>query len=318
MWASWRTYCLMSERPLPLIIYIPGLLPKPEPEAHREALLRCLLAGVRRIDEPVAEFIEANDSTFEIVSWTYDFYRQYRDITIDAAAIDGVIEQPAASAADIAEASSWERRLTRWIYTLGDYMPFLIPHFATERMEVHLRDLRRYVHDVNEIAAHTRRLLKMPLQAATLAQRPILLIAHSMGSVIAFDSLWELSHEGRERAHIDLLLTMGSPLGQRYVQERLKGATKTGYDRYPGNIRRWKNLAAVGDLTALDRALVNDFGEMLELGLLESFEDEAVNTHYRLNGELNVHAEYGYLVNEKTAHTIVSWWRGLERKPESR
>ena len=40
--------------------------------------------------------------------------------------------------------------------------------------------------------------------------------------------------------------------------------------------------------------------------------------HYRLNGELNVHAEYGYLVNEKTAHTIVSWWRGLDARPRAR
>jgi hypothetical protein len=302
----------MSDRAQPLIVYIPGLLPKPEPEVHREALLRCLLAGVRRVDETVADTIAANDSQFGVVSWTYDFYRQHRDMAMDAAAIDAVIEQEAPSPADIAEASSWKRRLTRWIFTLGDFMPFLIPHVANERMEVHLRDLLRYVHDVDGIAAHTRRMLKVLLQAATLAQRPILLIAHSMGSVIAYDSLWELSHEGRDRAHVDLLLTMGSPLGQRFLQKRLKGAAKTGYGRYPTNIRAWKNLAAVGDLTSLDRALVNDFAEMLELGLLENFEDEAVLNHYRLNGELNVHAEYGYLVNEKTAHTIVSWWRGLD------
>lgn len=302
----------MSDKALPLIVYIPGLLPKPEPEVHRDALLRCLLAGVKRVDESVAAAISADSGTFEIVSWSYDFYRQHRDIAIDADAIKTVIEQPAASAADIAEAASWKRRLTRWIYALGDLMPFLIPHVASERMEVHLRDLRRYLSDVDGIAAHTRRMLKVPLQAASLAHRPILLIAHSMGSVIAYDSLWELSHEGRERAYVDLLLTMGSPLGQRYMQKRLKGATKTGYGRYPSNIRVWKNLAAVGDLTALDRALVNDFGEMLELGLLEDFEDQTLTTHYRLDGELNVHAEYGYLVNEKTAHTIVSWWRGLD------
>jgi hypothetical protein len=307
----------MSDRVQPLIIYVPGLLPKPEPEVHREALLRCLLAGVRRVDETVAEAISADSNAFEVISWTYDFYRQHRDISIDLDAIAAVIEQPAASADDIAEASSWKRRLTRWIYTLGDLMPFLIPHVASERMEVHLRDLLRYISDADGIAAHTRRRLKVPLQAATLAHRPILLIAHSMGSVIAYDSLWELSHEGRERAHVDLLLTIGSPLGQRYMQKRLKGAAKSGYGRYPGNIRVWKNLAATGDLTALDRALVDDFGEMLELGLLEDFVDQTVTTHYRLNGELNVHAEYGYLVNETTAHTVVSWWRGLDALQDS-
>ena len=49
---------------------------------------------------------------------------------------------------------------------------------------------------------------------------------------------------------------------------------------------------------------------MLELGLLQSFEDELLLTHFRLDGELNVHSEYGYLANEKTARTIVAWWRG--------
>ena len=301
----------MSQQAAPLIIYIPGLLPKPEPEAHHEALRRCLLAGVRRVDEQVADAIAANENSFETVSWTYDFYRQHRDISIDSEAISAVIEQRSATGEDIAEATSWKRRLTRWVYTLGDLMPFLIPHVASERMEVHLRDLRRYVGNDNGIADHTRRMLKVLLQAGTLAQRPILLIAHSMGSVIAYDSLWELSHDGRDHGQVDLLLTLGSPLGQRYMQRRLKGADHSGYGRYPSNIRRWKNLAAVGDLTSLDRELGNDFTEMLELGLLESFEDEAITTHYRLNGELNVHAEYGYLVNEETAHTIVEWWRGL-------
>ena len=48
---------------------------------------------------------------------------------------------------------------------------------------------------------------------------------------------------------------------------------------------------------------------MLELGLLESFEDEEMLNYFRLDDALNVHAEYGYLVNEKTALTIAKWWR---------
>lgn len=293
----------------PLILYIPGLLPKPEPAIHRDALARCLLTGVRRIDPAVADSIETAEA-FDVVSWTYDFYGAHHDFEIDRAAVDAVIEQPEASEKDITEATSWSRRLTRWIYRLGDRLPFLIPHVASERMAVHLRDLQRYLRDDNGIATHARRMLKMRLRAADEAGHPVLLIAHSMGSVIAYDSLWEMSHSSRDRLRLDMLLTMGSPLGQRYMQKRLNGAGQPGYARFPTNIGRWKNLAAIGDLTALDRELTDDFDGMLELGLLESFEDERLLNWFRLDGQLNVHAEYGYLVNEKTARTIVEWWRG--------
>jgi hypothetical protein len=300
----------MNDRTRPLIIYVPGLLPKPAPELHREALLRCLLTGVRRVDEDVARQIETSPGAFDLVSWTYDFYREHRDMALDAAAIEAVIEQRGASKQDIAEATSWKRQLGRGAYALVDMLPFLIPHVASERVALHLRDLRRYQGDVNGIAAHMRRMLKMPLRAATEAHRPVLLIGHSMGSVIAYDSLWELSHVGRDHVKVDTFLTMGSPLGQRYMQKRILGAGKSGFDRYPNIIRRWINLSAVGDLTALDPYLVHDFGEMLELGLVGRIDDELMFTHFRLNGELNVHAEYGYFVNEKTAHTIIKWWRG--------
>ncbi len=293
----------------PIVLYIPGLLPKPEPGVHREALLRCLLAGLKRVDEPVAEAISSTTGGFDIVSWTFDFYREHRDIALDAEAIENVINQPTASERDIARASSWRRRLARWVYTLGDRLPFLIPHIANERTELHLRDLHRYVANDNGIAEHTRRMLKIPLRAAKKGRHPLLLIAHSMGSVIAYDTLWEMSRNDSNDAVVNLLLTMGSPLGQRYMQKRIKGHGLTGRQRYPANIGDWTNLAAVGDLTAIDPRLRNDFGEMLELGLVESFEDKAIYNYFRLDGVLNVHAEYGYLVNEETARTVANWWR---------
>ena len=94
---------------LPLILYVPGLLTKPEPRQHRDALFRCLIAGVRRQSEKVALDIAANLHCFDLVSWNYDFYCEHRDYNLDAAAVDAVIEQPQATEADVSEAQSWQR-----------------------------------------------------------------------------------------------------------------------------------------------------------------------------------------------------------------
>ncbi len=48
---------------------------------------------------------------------------------------------------------------------------------------------------------------------------------------------------------------------------------------------------------------------MLDLDLVESFEDAEIHTWYRMSGVQNVHSEYGYLVNEVTARTVADWWR---------
>ena len=55
--------------------------------------------------------------------------------------------------------------------------------------------------------------------------------------------------------------------------------------------------------------LNNYFGEMIRLGLVEDIEDLETYNYYRMNGVLNVHAEYGYLVNEVAANVIRKWWR---------
>jgi len=299
----------MAAKPDPLIIYVPGLMPKPEPHSHRRELLRCLIEGIHRIDPETAAELSGRSACFEIVSWTYGFYGEHYDINLDLAGIETLLKQQDPTAADIAEAVSWRRGLLRTIYKAGDILPFLIPRLADETLELHLRDLRRYTKNVNDIAEKTRRLLKDPLQMAAQADRPILLLAHSMGSVIAYDALWQLSRGQSGEVSVDTLITLGSPLGQRYIQRRLLGHQEQGARRYPDNIRRWVNLAACGELTALDTELRNDFGEMETLGLLESIEDLKMFNYFRQDGDLNVHAEYGYLVNKVTARQVRDWWR---------
>ncbi|MEX0976967.1 MAG: hypothetical protein WDZ50_07715 [Woeseia sp.] len=293
----------------PLMLYVPGLRAKPPPPVHRRELFRCLVEGVRRIDAQAAVAIQQQESCFDVVSWTYDFYGKHRDIELDLPAIGRLLQQPEATQEDIRQAVSLKRRALRWLYHLADYLPFLVPQLADERLELHLRDLRRYVHNEFEVADAIRRLVSLPLRAAAKAGRPILLIGHSMGSVIGYEALWQMSRDSDEDVRVDLFLTMGSPLGQRTIQRGLKGSKDRGVSRYPRNIRRWVNIAAFGELTAIDMTLRNDFAGMIEAGLVDEIEDHAVFNYYRADGELNVHAEYGYLINKACATQICNWWR---------
>jgi hypothetical protein len=289
----------------PLIVYIPGLKPKPEPGAHRRELFRCLLEGIRRFDPETAKVLNDNNDVFEIVSWTYDFYGEHRDISRDQEDIDSLLEKRQASDSDLAIAVSWKRRLLRWMFRTADFLPFTIPKIATEELELHLRDLNRYVQNRNGAADAARCKLKTVLNNAAAAERPVLLLAHSMGSVIAYDALWQLSQETGHDTRVHLLVTMGSPLGQKLIQRRLLSSTE---QRYPRNIGSWINLAAIGELTAIDMTLKSDFGEMVDLGLVADIDDRAMYNYYHLHGTLNVHAEYGYLVNEVTASIVSDWW----------
>ncbi len=293
----------------PLVLFVPGLKPKPEPAAHRELLRRCLEAGLARVEPDVARQFAAAAADFDLVAWTYDFYGEHRDVALDAPCVEALLAKGDADARDRAEAASWRRRVLRSLHRLGDRVPFLIPHLADENVALHLRDLRRYVKNVNDVAEVTRRHLKVPLRAAAAAGRPVLLLAHSMGSVIAWDALWQLSRDPHYDGRVSLLMTLGSPLGQRYIQKRLLGRNEAGRARYPQVIDRWVNVAAVGELTALDGRLSGDFAPMLQYGLLDSLEDVQTWNWYRDHGALNVHAEYGYLANADTARYVADWWR---------
>ncbi len=297
---------------LPLILFVPGLRPKPEPNVHATELFRCLHEGLRRVDDALASSVMRHRECFELVAWNFPFYREHHDIAIDRPGIEAVIEQQGPTSEDIVYANSWKRRALRAAFVAADHLPFLIPRLADKKTLQHLRDLSRYVRNHQQLAQATRDLLKTPLLAAMRTERPVLLIGHSMGSVIAYDSLWELSHQSFEKITLDSLLTIGSPLGQRLVQKRLLGASNEGRDQYPLNIGRWINISAVGDLTSVDAKLANDFGEMVSLGLSSMVVDHSTYNYFRNGGHggsHNVHAEYGYLVATETADTIAQWWR---------
>jgi len=292
------------------IIFVPGKNPKPPPDMHRRQLLRCLLHGVRRIDPDIADDIAASDS-FYLVAWNALVYDTQRDIEEDKRWIDQLLLRQSYREADIREARPLKYRLTRAMYQVGDHIPWLIPLIPDRRVKLSIRDTEIYFSNRGNIGARIRDLQKQPLREAAAGGKRVLLIGHSMGSIIAYDALWELDHlEGVKRC-VDCFLTIGSPLGMHYVQRRLIGMGRGRNRVYPQNIRQWVNIAARGDLVALDPSLADDFRDMLRRHNVQSITDikNGVYNVYRDNHGLNVHKSYGYLVNPHVARVIAKWWK---------
>ncbi len=292
------------------IIFVPGKNPKPAPELHRKQLLRCLLHGVRRIDPGVAAAIDASNS-FLLIAWNGLLYQTQRDINDDRHWVDRLLLQESHHDVDIREARPVRYRMARAMYQVGDHLPWLIPLIPDRRVKLSIRETEIYFSNHGNIGCRIRGLQKQALRETAAAGDRVLLIGHSMGSVIAYDSLWELGHLEGLRRCADCFLTIGSPLGMHYVQRRLIGLGNSKPRIYPQNIRRWVNIAARGDLVALDPTLSDDFGEMVRRQDVASITDmnAGVYNYYRDGHGLNVHKSYGYLVNPHVARVITNWWK---------
>jgi hypothetical protein len=292
------------------IIFVPGKNPKPEPEQHKKLLWRSMLEGVRRSEPELVSDIGAHFDWFKLIAWNYLYYHQVKDVSRDLPWIDALINKHGPTAEDIEDTKTWQRKLAKIYFSAGDIFPFVIPLLPKVIRHIQI-ETRRYFQNENNIASEIRELLKQELRPMLTANEEVLLIGHSLGSVIAYDTLWELSHLEQLPGKIDLFLTLGSPLGMNYVQRRLMGADQKDKKQYPNNIRHWVNISSVGDITALDREFRDDFSHMLEYGMVESIEDhsEAIYNFFRNEEGLNVHRSYGYLVNPAVGYIIADWWR---------
>jgi len=292
---------------VPRILYVPGLRAKPPPAFHREILWRCLLEGVRRADPLAAAGLAAAPECLHLALWGHLFYESYRDVQLDDAGIAALLADAHPGRDSIREVFSLKSRTDYLAHLCGDRFPWLISWLATEDTRINMAASERYFRNVDGVGDRIREVLRRELQQSWAAGERVLLMAHSFGSVIAWDTLWSLKGEG---GPIDLFLTLGSPLGTRYIQSRLMGATATGAARYPQGIRRWHNLAAVGGLTALGHRFANDFAEMRQLGLVAGISDRTdLLNPFRSADGLNVHKCYGYFVNAATGEAIARWWR---------
>lgn len=295
------------------ILFVPGKNPKPDPQKHINYLRRCLIEGVSRHSSKAADEI-LDQNAFELCAWNHHFYQQHLDFSPQLGSIDNVCRKTRASAKDKLFATTWKIALSRLMYKVGDQFPGLIDTLADQHVKAMIHDTDRYFNNTDNIADQVRQILVENILDCTKNCK-ILLIGHSMGSIISYDTLFQLQKNQEEAITfkpklVDTFLTLGSPLGLKFTQERLLGFSKTDTEQLPANIKAWHNVSARGDLVSVDTTLADDFGLMKKAGLVDDIVDHTdhVFNWYRNSEGYNFHSSYGYLVEPTTSKIISDWW----------
>jgi pimeloyl-ACP methyl ester carboxylesterase len=131
-----------------------------------------------------------------------------------------------------------------------------------------------------------------------LKDEKLMLIAHSMGTIIAYDVLRDIGQAG-SGFEVAQFITIGSPLGLPHVKAQI--IEERDYDgegrervRTPSVVTgRWVNYANRKDPVALDTHLRDDYSPNRNGIRVE--DDLVVNGYLSLSKKPNHHKSYGYL-----------------------
>jgi Lecithin:cholesterol acyltransferase len=277
------------------IIGIHGLQPKPPMDVLRRGWLSALREGLTKNHQLP---LQAGDLAFELVYWADWLGREpyaagkdpepyieadgdgplprYRDRWVDkvvTASLDA-LKHPI-EWADSQKSLDWVSR-----HAGVDQATALF-------LQLHFIDLSTYYADEPK-----RMYLRGKLRDALLAQKGkrIMLIAHSMGSIVAYDVLRALGRDNPD-FEVSHFVTLGSPLGMPNVLHKIRD--ENAAIRTPSVVRRWTNLADRRDHVAFDAHLADDFDPN---GDDVTVEDKLVINGYRPpKGKPTHHTIYGYL-----------------------
>ncbi len=142
------------------------------------------------------------------------------------------------------------------------------------------------VHDFFYVPARRELMRKSLAQRLRAGGGPFVVVAHSQGSMIAYDVLRELQ---AAQCDVALFVTVGSPLGLPAVRSMFKRWTGTGKLPFPPCVRRWVNVAERRDPIALDDDLSDDIAGAE--GRFLNIAGDRLNPDWRRNP----HSGSGYL-----------------------
>ena len=283
----------------PRIIFVHGMGEKPEPEAERrrmweplerslwtqipyDAFLVAYWADLRQPDEeaqaPVRRPHRALARSLPVrqragLGWAFGGLGAY--ITRPDLLILNVVERARRAAQGVVQRISAEAD-AHLRAAFGSMMRDLEPYLAGETREAILDRLTG--------------------QLEAERGRPLCVISHSMGTIVALDAVLHWDGE------VDTFVTLGAPLGWEHLKVWL------GRPAYPVNVRHWFNLYDRLDNVALpDRAISDDY-PTAEGGRLIT--DRQVRDNYAPNGDRDPHHWYGYLTSPELVDIVCHFWLG--------
>jgi hypothetical protein len=303
-----------------VIIGIHGLANKPPEGQLKEWWHSSLLEGLEKNRGLAAPLFE-----FRMVYWAdllykyplhneanYTFDKLYNDEPYVAAETNAL--KP--------DKDGFSDRVRAGVFDLiGDSVDALKEHFGMDALADWLigqlvKDLHFYYDQDRRIAdkSGAEDLARIVLRRTLLNElnqlkgKSAMLIAHSMGSIIAYDALRDL---GRDDPDFQLshLVTIGSPLGLPHVKAKiLKEREYDAKVRRPSVVRQgWVNFADRKDPVAADVHLSDDY-EANAFGI--KVKDDLVINDYRSPGKerkSNHHKSYGYLRTPELSRRVAEF-----------
>jgi len=142
------------------------------------------------------------------------------------------------------------------------------------------REVSGYLHGTSGMADAMRERVRSAIRRN---DGPLVVLAHSLGSIMAFDVLSEPELAGRDVSFV----TVGSPLGLGPTQDHLRAWRGRRPIEIPAGVGTWRNFHAGGDPVAVGsgvEGLRNDYAPSLRVHATE-VRNEA-EWHHALNGYL--------------------------------
>ena len=179
------------------------------------------------------------------------------------------------------------------------------------------KDFRDYLAGKRQYAEQARDRVRSKLCELLDRGDRLLLISHGTGCAVVYDVLWQLSHDPQYRERyqerkVDGWLTLGAPLGDRYIRKRLLGARSGKHTKYPTNVITWYNAAAEDDYACHDGTLANDFKPMLQQHLVSAIHDFRIYNLAVRFGKSNPHSSVGYYIHPRVSKIIVDWINAIQ------